>query len=172
MVQLQKHVETMRAVDEFVKSVGDFDYIQTEGANVWSSWYARLGTSISLISGGDPVVYAHAIYKYPGVAAKLVVFTEKAVLIHSTEDVKAKTPAVVTVVARSSLTRFTLSSSEGLMKGDARPLTWPGRLDLTLTYPALAEPVHVVADGWTPEVSDEPSALATLIKTLSDDLAA
>ncbi|MEV7768322.1 hypothetical protein [Microbacterium sp. NPDC086615] len=171
MAQQPAHVETIRAVDGFVKSVADFDHVQTQGVNAWSGWYAKLGTSIALIAAGDTVVYAHAIYRYPETTATLIVFTEKSVIIHSTDDVEAKTPPVVTVVARNSLTNFTLSSSEGLTKGDAHPHTWPGRLELSLTYPALADPIQVSADGWTPEVSDEPSALAKLVKSLGEDLA-
>lgn len=172
MTQQKKHLDTVRAVDEFVKSDSDFDHVQMAGANLWSGWYAKVGTSVALIVDGARVVYAHADYRYPEDSASLVVFTETVVITHSTADVRAKTAPTVQVIPRSSLTGFTISSSEGLTKGDTGSLTWPGRVELSLTYPALGSPLQIGANGWGAEAGAVSSPVLDLVHGLTVDLAA
>jgi hypothetical protein len=150
--------------------VTDFDSITLTSENKYESWYATLLSSIALLISGEEVVYANINYGEPVTDVRIVVFTSGLVVVAEV-DPSADGVPVARVVGRRSLVGMKLSASERIDARDRRSYEWPGMLNLVLTYSDLPDPIEIVTSGVNRYAVDKPTAIISLIRSLSADLA-
>lgn len=171
MAQQEHHAEIARSIDLQLsdnENISDIRY--APGGGSYETWYATMLSAIALIAAGEKVVYAYTNYEFSAPHVRIVVFTTSLVLV-SDVDIPADRVPVVHAVARRSLTALHLSASERIDSRDHRSRTWPGVLNLVLTYDGLADPIEIVTKGYNRYGLDIPAAVATLLDGLRADLA-
>lgn len=169
MTRQPKHSEITAAIDLHL-SGDNFNAVSRTPGHKYERWYATLLSTIALLVAEEEVVYAHTDYE-PGMEdARIVVFTTNLVVLADV-DLDLDGVPVAHVAPRRSLAGMKLSASERIDARDGRSYTWPGNLNLVLTYSGLPSPIEIIAAGANPFAVDQAAPIVTLIEGLSRDLA-
>jgi hypothetical protein len=147
-----------------------FDELALTDQGKYKPWYATYLTSAALIAGGEPVEYAFANFEPAMPDIRITVFTTNLVIVTQIDTEFDGVP-VARGVSRGSLRTIDLSASERIDSRDRRSHEWPGSVVLKLHYRDLQDPVEIAGKGLNAYRLGEPSALVTLVKALSADLA-
>ncbi len=134
-----------------------------------AKWYERLLTGVALAVGGDAISYIDAGLQSDGdtLAFRVVVYTERALVLGTVDIVSAGEPAKISarLYPRRGLAYINISAAG--TSGDAEPIEWPGRVTVHVVYESGIELTMPAGDVSTP---DRRARFLLLVDTLREDL--
>lgn len=141
-----------------------------EERDAYAPWYARTLSSLALLVIGDQVVLAYASKKHDESEARMIIFTDRLVIV-SAVDPTANNMAAPKVVGRPALKSMRVAASERADVTGSSSRGWPGTLRFTLEYEGLSAPVEFLAPGVDRYSLNETAPARTLLDSLRADLA-
>lgn len=146
------------------------DVALNEDRDAYAQWYARTLSSLALLVIGDKVILAQASKKPDENEARMIVFTDRLVIV-CTVDPTANRTAAPTVVGRPALRSMQVAATERADVTGSSSRGWPGTLHFTLEYEGMSAPVEFYAPGVDRYSLNETAPARTLLDSLRADLA-
>lgn len=173
MAQEQRHVDTVERLDLLLRD-GESPFAQVAldvAETSYRGWYARLLSSLALITTSEDIVFAQATREQHAKAAQVVVFTSQLVIVARVDDVADQSfnPSVL-AAPRRSLRSLRLTASERIdVKGSSKR-GWPGEISFVAEYESIEHPIEIRGAGVDPySISNQPP-IRKLLDSLSRDL--
>lgn len=140
-------------------------------------WVERALTQMTLLIAGQPIVYAEAIENGEEGGARLVVFTDAAVIVSDVDEISSNASLPTTqIVPRSRIQSVTVRDGDKIVwdldddhTRNAK-FRWPGKIRVSVIYEGLPAPVEISGTGANPYQRDQPTRIMRLITGLSADL--
>jgi len=155
-------------LDDALRSSDDGELFITPDDEGFYSWYARLLSSLAVLKGDDVIVFGGTIVD--GTSARLVVVTERAVMVADVQDTTGNETVPVQVAPLSSMTALSVSAS---MRYDVKgPLKtgWPGNLVLEADFEGFPDAVRFEGSSYDRYATDNVGDISHLLELLRSKL--
>jgi hypothetical protein len=167
--------DAMNKIDQLLRADNaEFTNVAVD-LEAYYEWYSRLLGALALLAEDDEIVFGATTYDATAATGSLVLFTSRLVIHVQLRDVAGDEATVETrAVARSSLRTLGLAITDRVETDQwgRSNHRWPGRVTLTLEYPAISGAVVLAARGFDPYDRDEVPASLRLVNSLRADLGA
>lgn len=176
MTRLKTHEDRANDLDLMIRpsNTGGFTAIALIDPSTYSRWYARLLSTLVVMTEGEALKFAYAdAYGSTGKSApEVTVFTDNNVIVASVESLSDDAVPPVVVVPRSSLVSLSIGVNGQIDASDRSKYEWPGTMSISLKYPELSKTVELKGEGYDSFRPNEPAALWAFLAELKKDLLA
>ena len=174
MTRLKTHEDRANDLDLMIRpsNTGGFTAIALIDSSTYSRWYARLLSTLVVVTEGDALEFAYADAHGRTVkqAPEVTVFTDNNVIVASVESLSDDAVPDVVMVPRSSLVSLSIGVSGEVDASDRGKYEWPGTMSISLKYPGLAKTVELKGEGYDAFRPDGPAPFWAFVAELKKDL--
>lgn len=141
----------------------------TEDEREYAPWYARLLSTLTLLTLDEDIVFACGSKSYDDPRVEILVFTAGYLIVVEVPDVTSEDNPTPVVLPRAGLTELRVKASSRIDAQGSAKLTWPGNLHFQLTYDGHGS-VEFDAPGYDRYDRDKPAPALVLLDGLRGDL--
>lgn len=147
-----------------------FEATMTEDQDAYTPWYARLLSSLALLTDDEEIVFATTVQTLGDTVARVYVFTKDVLISVTIDDVSSEQNPAPVVVSRAAIRSLRLTASmRSDIQGSSRQ-GWPGTLRFSIEYNGLVDPVSFEAPGVDRFQLQNPAPSQLLLQSLKKDL--
>lgn len=169
----QSHKDAMEELDSAFRGEQSSPFAQaavTEDWDDYAPWYARLLSSLVLLTAGERVVFAQGTKTYDAHQARALVFTDTLMVLADIGDVNADQVPHPIARSRQSIRSLQVATKTRIDIQGSSALGWPGTIRLSVSYAGMDGPIEF--DTLGTDRSGQPGPGLQLLAGLKDDLRA
>lgn len=146
----QNHKDAMNVLDGALRGEQSSAFAQaalTEDWDEYSPWYARLLSSLVLLTAGERIVFAQGLKAYDESRARVLVFTGKLIIVAEIDDVNGDQIPQPTALSRLSIRSLQVAAKMRIDQKGSSALGWPGTLRFAVSYTGIKDTIEFEAPG-------------------------
>lgn len=157
-------------LDNALRSSDQSDMFITPDDDGFYGWYARLLSTLAVLSGEQNIVLASTVED--ATSARLVLVTERAAMVADVRDATGSETVPVHIAPLTALATLSVSASMRYDVASPAKIGWPGNLVLEATFEGLTGEVRFEGSSYDRYAADNVGDISHLLKLLQSHLGA